>query len=99
MELANVLIAPVVTEKSAQAQQLGKYTFLVRPSANKILVSKAVEMAYGVKVKAVNMIPVRQKARIVARGRTVRKRSASLKAVVTLHPKQTLDFNKVKTSK
>jgi len=96
MELTNVLISPVVTEKSSKSQESRKYTFLVRLNANKIEVSKAIEKAYGVKVQDVNIIPVRKKVRLVGRGREITRRLQSKKAVVTLAPKQTLDFNKVK---
>ena len=55
MELMQVLQAPVVTEKSAGAQLQRKYTFFVHLKANKVEVAKAVEAAYGVKVKKVNL--------------------------------------------
>lgn len=99
MELTKVLISPVVTEKSTGAQENRKYSFLVHLNTNKIEVLKAVEEAYGVKVQSVNIIPVRKKTRLVGRGREITKRHAAKKAVVTLKPKQTIDFNKVKTTK
>lgn len=98
MELANVLQSPVVTEKSSSAQANQKYVFMVHSAANKILIKQAVEKAYGVKVKGVNIIPVLRKARTVGRGRQITKRLAGKKAIVTLAPKQTIDFNKIKTA-
>jgi large subunit ribosomal protein L23 len=99
MDLSNVLISPVVTEKSTKAQESRKYTFLVHLNANKIEIRKAVEKSYGVKVDSVNIIPVKSKARLAGRGRTVTKRRNAKKVIVTLKPKQTLDVNKVKVAK
>jgi large subunit ribosomal protein L23 len=99
MQLTNVLIAPVVTEKSSQAQSGGKYTFRVHSDATKVEVAQAVNKAYGVEVVSVNVIPVRKKERLVGRGRTITKRPASKKVIVTVKAKQSIDFNKVKSSK
>lgn len=99
MELTSILIAPVVTEKSALQQSQGKYTFRVRSGANKIQVTQAVESAYGVKVSTINVMPVRKKERAVGRGKLRTKRPASRRAIVTLAKNQTLDFNQFKTPK
>ena len=99
MDLSNILIAPVVSEKSTTAQANRKYSFRVHLKANKIEIAKAVTKTYGVKVKTVNIIPVKEKIRLVGRSRTIRKRPTAKKAIVTLGAKQTLDFNKVKTDK
>lgn len=99
MQLTNVLIAPVVTEKSSSAQTKSKYTFRVKAGATKIEIAKAVTKAYGVDVMSVNVIPIRKKERLVGRGRTITKRPASKKAIVTVKAKQNIDFNKLKTSK
>ena len=99
MNQSDILLAPVVSEKSTAAQADRKYTFRVNLKANKIEVAKAVEEAYGVKVDSVNIIPVAKKVRKAGRSRVITKRSTARKAIVTLKPKQTLDFNKVKTEK
>lgn len=99
MHLTKVLIAPVVTEKSTKAQSKSKYTFRVNADASKIEIAKAVSKSYGVDVKSVNIIPVRKKERLVGRGKTMTKRLASKKAIVTIKAKQNIDFNKLKTSK
>ena len=96
MELTNVLISPVVTEKSTNSQAARKYFFLVHLNANKTQVKKAIESAYSVKVKSVNIVPVLKKARLAARGRSITKRHYGKKAIVTLAPKQSIDFNKIK---
>lgn len=99
MELTNVLLSPVVTEKSVNSQTSKKYTFLVHLDTNKVEIAHAVEKAYGVNVKSVNIIPVQKKVRLAGRGRQITKRHAAKKAVVTIGPKQTIDFSKVKASK
>ncbi len=52
----DVLIAPVVSEKSYGLIDQNKYTFLVRPSANKTEIKIAVEKVFNVKVTAVNTV-------------------------------------------
>jgi len=99
MELTNVLLSPVVTEKSVSSQASKKYTFLVHLDTNKVEIAHAVEQAYGVTVESVNIIPVQKKVRKAGRNRIITKRQASKKAIVTIDPKQTIDFSKVKTSK
>lgn len=99
MLLTNVLIAPVVTEKSSNAQTKSKYTFRVNANANKVEIAKAVSKVYGVDVTSVNIIPVQKKQRLVGRGKVMTKRSASKKAIVTIKAKQNIDFNKLKISK
>lgn len=99
MQTTNVLIAPVVTEKSSNAQAKRKYTFRVAGSATKVDIAKAINKAYGVDVTSVNIMPVRKKERLVGRGRSITKRPAAKKAIVTVKSKQNIDFNKLKTSK
>lgn len=99
MDLNTILLAPVVTEKSTQAQQQKKYAFMVHPQANKIQISQAVEQGYGVQVKSVRIVPVVSKIRVAGRGRVITKRPARKKAIVTLASKDALDFNKIKLIK
>ena len=97
--LYSVLVRPVVTEKSMASQSLGKYVFFVSAKATKIDIQNAVEKLYSVHVKAVNVLPVREKTRLVARGRSMTKRSAAIKAVVTLKKGETLDTQKIQEEK
>ncbi len=90
----NVLIAPIVTEKTVAAP--GKYTFQVHPEANKKDVKMAVEHFYGVDIVAVNITNARPKERMVGRGRLIEKRAAYKKATVTLKSGSTLNFNDMK---
>ncbi|GAA4807421.1 MULTISPECIES: 50S ribosomal protein L23 [Tomitella] len=50
----DILVAPVVSEKSYGLMEDGVYTFLVRPDANKTQIKIAVEKVFGVKVTSVN---------------------------------------------
>ena len=50
----DVLLAPVISEKSYGLLDSGKYTFLARPDANKAQIRIAVEQVFGVRVTSVN---------------------------------------------
>ena len=50
----DVVIAPVVSEKSYSQLDEGKYTFLVAPSSNKLEIKQAIETIFDVKVASVN---------------------------------------------
>jgi large subunit ribosomal protein L23 len=52
----DVLLAPIISEKSYGLLDQNKYTFLVRPDANKTQIKIAVEQVFGVRVTAVNTI-------------------------------------------
>ena len=78
----NVIIAPVITEKSAIQRENNVYTFKVARDANKIQIKKAIEEAFGVKVKKVNTLNTKSKSRRV--GRYTGKTQSYKKAFVTL---------------
>jgi large subunit ribosomal protein L23 len=59
----DVLIAPVVSEKSYGLLDDNKYTFVVHPDANKTEIKIAVEKIFGVKVTAVNTLNRKGKTR------------------------------------
>ena len=60
-----IIIAPVVTEKSNDELQEGKYTFKVNKKATKVEIAKAVEKLFEVKVLKVNTISMNGKAKRV----------------------------------
>ena len=78
----DILIAPVVSEKSYSLLDAGKYTFLVHPSANKTEIKIAVEQVFGVKVADVNTISRLGKTRRTRVG--TGKRKDTKRAIVTL---------------
>ena len=62
MNARDIIIAPVITEKSVAAMGDKKYTFRVADGSNKIEIAKAVEEIFGVKVAKVNTISMKGKA-------------------------------------
>jgi len=78
----DVLIAPVISEKSYGLLDENKYTFIVRPDANKTQIKIAVEKVFGVKVSDVNTLN-RQGKRKRTRG-GFGKRADTKRAIVTL---------------
>ena len=82
MNINDVILAPVLTEKSSAAMAAEKVTFRVHPDATKVLVKLAVEGVLGAKVAKVNMISKRGKQRRV--GRLTGRTADWKKAVVTL---------------
>lgn len=79
----DVLLKPVITEKSMDIMAEKKYTFLVHPEATKIQVKQAVEKMFdGTKVRRVNTM--NQPGKEKRRGRTVGRTAATKKAIVTL---------------
>ena len=82
MQLHDVLIRPVITEKSTMLMEEGKYTFRVPLTENKVQIRQAVEKIFNVKVEKVATIRVLGKTKRM--GRTQGKRSDYKKAIVTL---------------
>ena len=79
----DVILKPVVTEKSMAAMGEKKYTFLVHPEANKTMIKEAVEkMVEGAKVAKVNTM--NQEGKNKRRGAVVGKTAKTKKAIVQL---------------
>ena len=78
----DVLIAPVISEKSYGLLDENKYTFIVRPDANKTQIKIAVEKVFGVKVSNVNTLNRQGKRKRTRAG--FGKRADSKRAIVTL---------------
>jgi large subunit ribosomal protein L23 len=78
----DILLAPVVSEKSYGLLDESKYTFLVDPRANKTEIKIAVEQVFGVKVAAVNTVNRPGKTRRTRSG--LGKRKDTRRAIVTL---------------
>jgi large subunit ribosomal protein L23 len=89
-----VILHPVISEKSMDESQRGKYTFAVRDDVSKIQIEAAIEEIFKVKVAAVNVLTTKSKEK---RGGTRRSRIAGRttpwrKAIVTLAPGQKIEF-------
>ena len=79
----DVILKPVITEKSMNAMAEKKYTFLVHPEANKTQIKEAVEKMFeGTKVKSVNTMNCDGKKK--RRGMVVGKTAKTKKAIVKL---------------
>ena len=79
----DVILKPVITEKSMNAMAEKKYTFLVHPEANKTMIKEAVEKMFeGTKVASVNTMNNDGKEK--RRGRSVVKTAKTNKAIVQL---------------
>ena len=84
MHLYEVLRRPLVTEKNASMQALGKYAFEVAKRANKQQIKQAVEMAFKVTVTGVNVMTMPGKTRRMGRRQVLTPEMK--KAIVTLKP-------------
>ena len=79
----DVILKPVITEKSMNGMADKKYTFLVHPEANKSMVKEAVEKMFpGTKVEKVNTMNIGGKTK--RRGMTFGKTAKTKKAIVKL---------------
>ncbi len=90
MHLYEVLRRPLVTEKSTVLKEQSKYVFEVAMGANKKLVKEAVEAAFKVKVKHVNVVLMPGKSG--RWGRFAVKPTPWKKAMVTLEPDNKIEF-------
>ena len=82
MKAEDIIVAPVITEKSNDLLQEGKYTFKVNKNATKVEIANAVEKLFEVKVLNVNTISVKGKKKRV--GYHQGKTSDWKKAIVTI---------------
>ena len=90
MNSRQVIVRPVISEKSYALLTANKYTFRVHDRANKTQVRQAVEDVFGVRVAGVTTSWVKPKPK--RRGWTSGKRRQWKKAVVTLHPEDTIEL-------
>ena len=88
----DVVIKPVVSEKSYGLLDHGVYTFVVAPDANKVEIRQAVEALFDVKVTKVNTLNRKGKRKLNRRTRTYGQRPDLKRAVVTLAEGQTIDL-------
>lgn len=86
----DILLKPIITERTAEMMQDNKYTFKVALTANKVEIRQAVEDIFKVKVLSVNTMRVLGKTKRM--GRYMGKRSDYKKAIVKLAPGETIGF-------
>ncbi|MDR1134784.1 MAG: 50S ribosomal protein L23 [Clostridiales Family XIII bacterium] len=81
----DVILKPVISERSMDEAANRKYTFKVAVDANKTEVKHALEEIFSIEIEKVNIMNV--KGKLKRMGRNMGRRAASKKAVVTLTPK------------
>lgn len=87
----DLIIRPILSEKSYDMIPERKYTFLVQKDANKTQIKLAVEEIFGVKVKAITTS--RKQGKLKRQGRTEGRRPDTKKAYVTLtEDSKTIEF-------
>lgn len=90
MNARSVIIRPVISEKSYALLAANKYTFRVHDRASKTQVRQATEEIFGVRVLGVRTQNVKPKPK--RRGYTAGMRRRWKKAVVTLHPEDSIEL-------
>ncbi|HEY1133020.1 MAG TPA: 50S ribosomal protein L23 [Nocardioides sp.] len=86
----DILLAPVVSEKSYGLLDANKYTFLVHPDANKTEIKIAVQKVFGVTVTSVNTLNRAGKTRRTRNG--IGKRKSTKRAIVSLAEGDSIDI-------
>lgn len=86
----DIIKRPVLTEKSYDQMNEGKYTFMVDVNANKYQIKQAIETVFKVKVDKVNTL--RQQGKVKRMGRNEGRRPSYKKAIVKLKPGSKIEF-------
>lgn len=87
----DIIIAPVITEKSTILEQEGKYVFKVDTKANKVQIKQAIEKIFNVKVESVNTMNSHPKKKRV--GKYTGMTNKYKKAIVKLAKGSTISFD------
>lgn len=94
LEATQIVLRPVISEKSMDQSTINKYTFAVADDANKMQIKAAVEELFKVTVTNVNVLTTKrkEKSRNRRRGRQVGYTSPWKKAVVTVQAGDSIEF-------
>jgi large subunit ribosomal protein L23 len=91
-----IIIRPIITEKSNRLMEMKKYIFEVALDANKHEIKHAVQTLFGVKVLKVNTMIVKpRKRRVFGKPGKYGYTKAYKKAIVTIDPSQEIDFSQL----
>jgi len=90
VDASQILLAPIVSEKSYAGTSVGKYTFRVHEDAHRTQVRQAVEQLFDVEVAHVNILKVQPKPK--RRGMIKGTKQGWKKAIVQLRPGHTIEF-------
>ncbi len=88
----DLIIEPIVSEKSYALLEQNVYTFRVHPDATKPQIHDAVEQIFNVRVTKVNTLNRKGKRKRNRRSWTFGKRADTKRAIVTLHPDDRIDL-------
>lgn len=97
MNISQVILKPVLTEKSVRGASTNKYTFIVHREATKVDVKIAIKELYGVNAEKVNVLRRLPKYRWGRRRKPMQKRDETRKAIITLKKGEKLDLSKLHT--
>ena len=92
MTAHEIIIRPIVSERSFSGMELNKYTFEVAKDANKYQIKDAVEEIFGVKVAKVNTINYDGKAKRLGAGRPGKRKSWKKAYVQLTKDSKTIEF-------
>ena len=94
LQATQIILRPVISEKSMDQTSRHKYTFAVADEANKLQIKSAVEELFKVTVLHVNVLTTKrkEKSRNRRRGRQVGYSSPWKKAIVTVKPGDSIEF-------
>ena len=87
----DIILAPIITEKTYGMEAEGKYAFKVSPKANKTEIRKAIEKKFNVKVVSINTVNSKPKKKRV--GKYTGMTNKYKKAIVTLEKGNTISFD------
>jgi ribosomal protein L23 len=87
MELTQVIMGEIMTEKAERQKGNKVHTLHVHPKATKVDVSNALRRHWGIEPAKIRIIKVPAKTRLIARGKFIQKRDPKKRALVTLEPK------------
>ena len=88
----DVILRPVVSEKTVALNENGVYTFVVHPGANRVQIRQAVEQLFGVRVAKVNTLNRKGKRKRNRRTFTYGTRPDVKRAIITLMPPDRIDL-------
>jgi len=86
----DVIIRPMVSEKSYAGLELNRYTFLVAPDSNKTEIKEAIQAIFSVRVMNVNTL--NRKGKIKRTRQIPGRRKDTKRALVTLHPDDKIEI-------
>jgi large subunit ribosomal protein L23 len=86
----DVILAPVVSEKSYGLLDANTYTFVVHPDSNKTEIKEAIQAIFSVRVMNVNTL--NRKGKVKRTRQVVGRRKDTKRALVTLHPDDKIEI-------